>query len=419
MDFAPFTTRKAALKCWVWAGASSPAPVGKARRGAPWAGGALGTAWTGLGPLPRRRRLGVAGAGSDSAKSSKAPEGRLLAQRWCGCAWERRRPFSWSLVGDEPHGGADRWYPRRPMGHGLGPGGHGSPPWWAGEPARVPPRAPLPSGRCPPLRSGAPRHAPVAPVRPHAAPVKDGSLTASLTQTPACSTARPRLLPRRCGHCGRGALVVGAGPWARIAPGGGSRGRRGPCGARAPSADWTTADCVGGLRGLSRPRSEAAPIVDARRWPIRAPSCPGVQAADHRIQAARVGTVPPALPAAVPSEPARHRGGHRSRRAPPPRSTVLAVVPFLVLGRADGADPAPPESLMIGQFSGQPAFQGHSSSEAGSRPSVPVITGLARIDPLEQAVQRSTRTQLLHHTRARQHEPSRIDPFKSKGYTDN
>ena len=83
-----------------------------------------------------------------------------------------------------------------------------------------------------------------------------------------------------------------------------------------------------------------------------------------------------------------------------------------------------PQFQMIGQFSGQPAFQGHSSSEAGSRPPVPVITGPARIDPLEQAVQRPTGTQPLHHTRARQHEPShhqssRIDPFKSKGYTDN
>ena len=45
---------------------------GEARRGAPWVG-ALGMARTGLGPFQRRRRLGVAGPGSDSAKSSKAP----------------------------------------------------------------------------------------------------------------------------------------------------------------------------------------------------------------------------------------------------------------------------------------------------------------------------------------------------------
>ena len=36
-----------------------------------------------------------------------------------------------------------------------------------------------------------------------------------------------------------------------------------------------------------------------------------------------------------------------------------------------------PQSQMIGQLSGQPAFQGHSSSKAGSRTSVPVITGPA------------------------------------------
>ena len=47
--------------------------VGGVHDAAPRGRGALGTAWTGLGPLPRRRRLGVAGAGSDSAKSSKAP----------------------------------------------------------------------------------------------------------------------------------------------------------------------------------------------------------------------------------------------------------------------------------------------------------------------------------------------------------
>ena len=341
MDLAPFTTRKAALKCWVWAGASSPAPVGKARRGAPWAGGS-GNGVDRPGPPPASSPSGGSGRGVGLGEVLQGPGGPPPRP-----AVVRVRLGAAAALLVVPCRGRTAWrsgpvVPAQARGPWTGarwPRAASVVGWWA---RRVPPRAPLLGGRRPPLRSSAPRHAPVAPVRPHAAPVKDGSLTASLTQTPACSTARPRLLPRRCGHCGRGALVVGAGPWARIAPGGGSRGRRGPCGARAPSADWTTADCVGGLRGLSRPRSEAAPIVDARRWPIRAPSCPGVQAADHRIQAARVGTVPPALPAAVPSEPARHRGGHRSRRAPPPRSTVLAVVPFLVLGRADGADPAPP-----------------------------------------------------------------------------
>lgn len=237
---------------------------------------------------------------------------------------------------------------------------------------------------------------------------------------PACSTARPRLLPRRCSHCGRGALVVGAGPWTRIAPGVDHTGEEGLPRACA-AIRWTApAHRVGGLRGPSRPRSEAAPIVNAKRWPIHAPSCPGVQADDHRIQAARVGTVPLRYPPRRRASPPGTvgatglEGPHlRGRRSWPwSRSSCwdAPTEPTRLL----------PESLMIGQLSGQPAFQGHSSSEAGSRPSVPVITGPARIDPLEQAAQRPTGTQPLHHTRTRQHEPShhqspRIDPSKSKG----
>ncbi|ERH29358.1 hypothetical protein HMPREF1550_01889 [Actinomyces sp. oral taxon 877 str. F0543] len=95
------------------------------RRGlVPRGRGALGRAWTGLGPLPRRHRLGVAGPGSDSAKSSKAP-GRLLAQRGVD---EPPAAVAFLVVpcrGADRNGGADWWCPRRPMGTGLGPGGHG------------------------------------------------------------------------------------------------------------------------------------------------------------------------------------------------------------------------------------------------------------------------------------------------------
>lgn len=71
---------------------------------------------------------------------------------------------------------------------------------------------------------------------------------------------------------------------------------------------------------------------------------------------------------------ARHRGGHRSRRAPPPRSTVLVALPLPRVGTRRRRRLAPLVVQMISQLSGQPAFQGHSSSKAGSRPSVPVIT---------------------------------------------
>ena len=93
---------------------------------------------------------------------------------------------------------------------------------------RIPPRAPLPGGRRPPLRSSAPHYAGSAQQgRPSRRPPHRLGPRRSV-----CSTARPRLLPPRCGHCGRGALVVGAGPWARIAPGGGSRGRKASKGLR-------------------------------------------------------------------------------------------------------------------------------------------------------------------------------------------
>lgn len=71
---------------------------------------------------------------------------------------------------------------------------------------------------------------------------------------------------------------------------------------------------------------------------------------------------------------ARYRGGHRSRRAPPPRPTVLVALPLPRVGTRRRRRLSPLVVQMISQLSGQPAFQGHSSSKAGSRPSVPVIT---------------------------------------------
>ncbi len=74
MDLAPFTTRKAALKCWVWAGASSPAPVGKARRGAPWAGGS-GNGVDRPGPPPASSPSGGSGRGVGLGEVLQGPGG--------------------------------------------------------------------------------------------------------------------------------------------------------------------------------------------------------------------------------------------------------------------------------------------------------------------------------------------------------
>ena len=229
-----------------------------------------------------------------------------------------------------------------------------------------------------------------------------------------------------CSH-GDAATAVGAPWWSARGHGHGSRpgwttrGRKGLqglvlpfAGRLRPTASVVFGDCS---------RSEAAPTVDARWWPIRAPSCPGVQADDHRIQAARAGAVPLHTKRGV-NEPARSRGRPPVSKGPTSEVDGLGHGPVPRVGTRRRSRLAPPESQMIGQLSGQPAFQGHSSSKSGSRPSVPVITGPARIDPLEQAAQRPTGTQPLHHTRTRQHEPShhqssRIDPFKSRGYTDN
>ena len=138
-----------------------------------------------------------------------------------------------------------------------------------------------------------------------------------------------------------GDLVVGAGPWARIAPGGGSRGRRGPAGpARRPLTGWPRASVV--FRGPSRPRSEAAPIVDARWWPIRAPSCPGGSSRWITPGLARPGRrCPLALPSAAPSEPVRPRGRPPVSKGPTSEVDGLGRTPVPRAGTRRRSRPGP------------------------------------------------------------------------------
>ena len=293
--------------------------------------------------------------------------------------------------------------------------------WWA---RRIPPRAPLLGGRRPPLRSSAPRHAPVAPVRPHAAPVKDGSLIGLDPDAP-----RAQQPVHGCSD-GDAATAVGVPWWSARGRGRGSR----------PGVDH-------GVDRLQRPARAALWTAPGRTASVIFGDCPvpaqrpprswtpgGGRFAHRHARAYKLMIIESRPPGPALSPWAILRGPERACPAPwgPPVSKgPTSEVDGLCRTPASSCWDAPteptrlfPQFQMIGQFSGQPAFQGHSSSEAGSRPPVPVITGPARIDPLEQAVQRPTGTQPLHHTRARQHEPShhqssRIDPFKSKGYTDN
>ena len=294
------------------------------------------------GPCPTSPPSGGSGPGVGLGEVLQGPEGRLLA--WRGVdEFEGGRDPPAVLVGDEPHGGADRWCPRRPVGPGLGPGGHGSPPWWAGRPVAFP-RA-LRS-----LAGGARLYDQARPATPLSRRF-DRTLRRSRTVPsrvfdPDAPCAQQPVHGCSDGDVGgaAGDLVVGAGPWARIAPGGGSRGRRGPCGARAPSADWMapgrTASVIFGGRPVPAQRPPRSWTPGGGRFAHRHARADRADGSP-RAWLARVGAVPLRYPPRRRASPPGPVGGHRSRRAPPPRSTVLAALPFLVLGRADGADPAP------------------------------------------------------------------------------
>lgn len=243
------------------------------------------------------------------------------------------------------------------------------------------------------------------------------------TQTPRVlnspSTAAP---PRQCGHRGRGALVVGAGPWARIAPGvDHGEGRPPKARVRRP-LDGPGAHRIGDLGSSSlRGRTDRGRQVVADAAHRHAPG--RITPMDHQRLARPGRRCPLSPPAAARGQPARPLGATGPEG---PHLRINGPWPLLLprAGTRRRSRPASPTTQMIGQPSGKPAAQGHSSSEADSRPPAPVTTGPARIDPLEQTVQHPRRTQLPlphpppntnHHTNS----PHGIDPSKSKGHTDN
>lgn len=69
----------------------------------------------------------------------------------------------------------------------------------------------------------------------------------------------------------------------------------------------------------------------------------------------------------MPSEPAQPHGGPPVPEGPPADQRSWPWSCFLVLGRADGADSPLSQSRMIGQLSGQPAFQGPFFEQSGQQ----------------------------------------------------
>ena len=244
--------------------------MGEARRGAPWAGSS-GNGVNRPGPSPTSPPSGGSGPGVGLGEVLQGPKGRLLAQRGAGALGSSGGPPRGPLWGTNRMEERIRWYPRR-----SGPRtGARWPRVASGRPVSPPafPRA---------LRSqagGAPstiRRAPPRPCRAGSAHTWRPSRRPPHRlgpRCPACSTARPRLLRRRCSHCGRGTLVVGAGPWARIAPGV-DHGEGTPPKARARRPlDGPGAHRVGDLRG-SFPRSGPHRSWTPGGGGYRAPSCP-------------------------------------------------------------------------------------------------------------------------------------------------
>ena len=158
-----------------------------------------------------------------------------------------------------------------------------------------------------------------------------------------------------------------------------------------------------------------------RGGPVSPSHSPARPAPQQRLPPLRSGLPGRRCPLAPPTA---------GRTSPPGRGTTGPEGPHL---RINGPWPLPLPRVGTRRRSRpvRPATLDDRSAQRPARVPGPLFersgeqaTGPARIDPLEQTAQRPRRTQPPHHTRARQHEPShhqssRIDPFKSRGYTDN
>ena len=108
--------------------------MGEARRGAP-VGGGSGNGVNRPGPSPTSPPSGGGGPGVGLGEVLQGPKGAPPRPAVVRVRLRAAAAFPVAPCrGADHNGGADRLRPRRPMGHGLGPGGHGPPPWRAGEP---------------------------------------------------------------------------------------------------------------------------------------------------------------------------------------------------------------------------------------------------------------------------------------------
>ena len=219
------------------------------------------------GPSPTSPPSGGSGPGVGLGEVLQGPKGRLLAQRGAGAPGSSGGPPA-VLVGNEPHGGADQVVPAQVWTTDWGQvatGRFGK----AGEPVAFP-RAPRSQA------GGAP-----STISTSCTPLLDSSAHTRRPsrrpphrlgpRCPACSTARPRLLRRRCSHRGRGTLVVGADLDADRARGR-SRGRNASKGLRC---HCRTASHTASVILEIVPALRSTPIVDARWWRISRTVMPG------------------------------------------------------------------------------------------------------------------------------------------------
>ena len=252
--------------------------------------------------------------------------------------------------------------------------------------------------RCAPRRQGARLYDQARPATPlldssaHTRAQKETPSSALDPDAPRAQQSVHGRPPRQCGHRGRGALVVGAEPWARIAPGvDHGEGRPPKARARRP-LDGPGAHRVGDLGSSSlRGRTDHGRQVVADAAHRHAPG--RITPMDHQRPARPGRRCPLSPPAAARGQPARPLGA-TGPEGPHLRINGPWPLPLRRAGTRRRSLPAPPTTPDDRSAQRQTRGPGPLFERSGQQ-----ATGPARIDPLEQTVQHPKRTQLPYHTR--------------------